>query len=534
METIKTDTIRNILDLSEETFRVIFSFFSDHEIYFTFRRVCSRFRRNADNYIKLKGIFLLSHSPIRSEVLKQKNRETYTDDHVQLLFVFSRNNKLPSIHRKLLPHLPCCPKYGNTFYRNDPYAKWSHRHYPSFGRMIRGKLVIASDCRMTPKFSSRIRTGPGVRNLDSPSISPIPQSNTIICTQTFYEYDSSAKKWMHLEPVHSKIHFKSNANIEEDEMPHVCDVGHSQILHIDLTRTSLFEVLDQNKIQSSPEGVHVFHPISDCYSYEHQIHEKSSFVNLKELDLPGVNTFLTSELFWSSSLVQLADESIMFVGPSFPFDRKYQHVKRHGKFISDVMFRNSLPSYLSHRQCFHHDNSSDNLVDKIGIWNGILSVRKNHAWWRRLTWKQDKDKDRMPLSTRPICIKLNDSIYIISRNRCRCGYVYRNNHYCWQGYSSEDVPRAGTFTGHIGFTEKLNILDGTVNETDYYLPFYVPMNHTIATDTNNTMAIIWYGTQSEQKEKVLIFTEKNGFVVFDDITPQPKLRDQIGRLTRII
>ena len=178
MAKIKSDTNRNILLLSEQTFRLIFSFFSDHEIYFTIRRVCSLFRRNVNHYVKLKGLFLLSHTSIKPEVLSNiqpENRETDSVDNVQLLFVFSRNDILSSIHRKLLPHLPCCPKYENKFYRNDPYAKWLHRHYPSFGRIIRGKLVVASDCRMTPKFSSRVRTRPGVRTLDSPSISPLPR-----------------------------------------------------------------------------------------------------------------------------------------------------------------------------------------------------------------------------------------------------------------------------------------------------------------------------------------------------------------------
>ena len=137
----------------------------------------------------------------------------------------------------------------------------------------------------------------------------------------------------------------------------------------------------------------------------------------------------------------------------------------------------------------------------------------------------------MSLRTRPICINLKDSIYIISRNRFRFGYGYRNTDYRGR---SEDGPSARTFQSLSVLNEKVNILDGTVNETDFFLPFYVPIYHTIATDQNNTMAIIWYGPQCEQEEKFLIFTENNGFKLLDDITPPLNLREQICRLTRIL
>ena len=314
-EKIKRATDTNILDISEDTFRDIFKLFLDHEVYFTFRPVCALFKSYVDSYINLKGIFLLSHNLENHEWLneygyycfndtKNHNKQENTSniiDNFKLIFVFSRKNKVTSMFQQSLPNLPHCKKYDNLGYKSDTEASWYHHHYPSFGRMIKGKLVMASDCRVKGEME---------------------QSPTLR-TQSFYEYDTSLKKWNALEPVHSQIYFNCPMRRDPYGLPRVFNIGDFQILHVDPFKASIFTFMDKETSKSSKRRNSSLKSISNCSSQKYLIKDKSSSVDRCELNLKDAYNFLTPDIFGKSGIVQLEDDLMMFICPSSSFDCKY-------------------------------------------------------------------------------------------------------------------------------------------------------------------------------------------------------------------
>ena len=233
----------------------------------------------------------------------------------------------------------------------------------------------------------------------------------------------------------------------------------------------------------------------------------------------------------------------------------FKHSKSNTISGRVLKYANSLSVYGDSQQ---HCDHATNYFEKCGIWEGILSVRDNHAWWRKLMWERNNECHRLFLSTRPVCIRLKGKIFVFNRIGLTCVETLRI------------IPQNETVHARNTFVEKLSDFDKTkpfsfklsfknvpivpsqrrgvlflnqvvtATEGKYLkylgqnLPFEVPISHTHETDKDETMAIIWCGPPQMQYQYLLVFTADNGFEEFENIYPPLDLNGQICRFTRIL
>ena len=135
----KTDV--HILHISEHIFRRIFELLNDKDVYFTLRNVCRKFKVYTDQYVQLKGIFLLLHD---TSTTTFGCSNSYEDIQTKLIYVFTRNQKVSSMSWSPFEPIPRCPGWP------------LHRHPSPLGGVVNGKLLVCSPCSFYGRIHRRI------------------------------------------------------------------------------------------------------------------------------------------------------------------------------------------------------------------------------------------------------------------------------------------------------------------------------------------------------------------------------------------
>ena len=146
-----------------------------------------------------------------------------------------------------------------------------------------------------------------------------------------------------------------------------------------------------------------------------------------------------------------------------------------------------------------------------GIIHGTISDNNRDIKWTSTRVEQ------MGMRNNPICFKLNDNIYIVgkSKNQCIHGHVFRS---LYHHFPQRNVGLSSC-TNICDGCDKYNYKEGKFYPNVHHIPYALSNNPyvKIATDKAETFAVFIftfkaYGRHTQATEKILIFTEKAGFV----------------------
>ena len=450
----------HILSLHEEIFRNIFCFLSEEEVYFTVRRVCRQLKCYVENYIELAGNFFLSYGPGSS---------------TKILCVFKRNGAIVSIcyrtSRIIVPH----PNIGLN------YNNISSKFYfggGSFGVAIQGKLVVG------------INYWEDDKNLEAYSQYSYHYDKA---KSYLVEYEEGSNTWLEVEKYNfhntpENFHFQVTRPFENNFL--------TTCLADTILGTAILILRSEHNVGSSII-FHDLNPRKQC----HNVNKRSGYKPLSGIN--GCTIFdpsnpLTNEApIWFQQDLEVKDitecaivhstfNEVMLVGGKFGRSK-----------LNPKLWKMKL------QKCHRKDGST-------------------HYQWAANPISLVKTR------IRPICFKLGNNIYIAGgqtlneSDECTCveGDYYQELDKdgimkCFSRYCKSNNKWKSLLC-----CDKYDILADEYYESCYFLPWCINDVDKIATDSNETFAII----TRRNKGQCLIFTEEKGFheISNSDVGENPK------------
>ena len=179
--------------------------------------------------------------------------------------------------------------------------------------------------------------------------------------------------------------------------------------------------------------------------------------------------------------------------------------------------RLDIPKELENIEHISFVNISKNKIILIssgsfpGIIHGTISDNNRDIKWTSTRVEQ------MGMRNNPICFKLKDNIYIVGKSKSQCihGHVFRSLYH----HNPQRNVGLSSCTNICDGCDKYNYKERKFYPNVHHIPYALSNNPyvKIATDKDETFAVFIftfkaYGRHTQATEKILMFTEKAGFV----------------------
>ena len=219
----KVESNVNILELHEVIFRELFRHLQCETVYFTMRRVCRKLKYYVDEYIQLRGMFMIAAG---------------RGNPTQILYLFQQKNNAMSIFSKIAQPYPYPPvgfyKSGSSIVVTDTRVK----AIGSFGAIMNGKIVVGINF-LEYKYGFKTRTS-GDKSA----------GEKYVCN--INEFNPKDNKWSVVE-----LNDDASINGYRDGVKLFCPIGDSKLLLLDggfsgrLTHTIPLHILRLNCADSN-------------------------------------------------------------------------------------------------------------------------------------------------------------------------------------------------------------------------------------------------------------------------------------------